>query len=75
MMHFHVTCRCAFCGYARLLSTPIANIVILSSVCEVCGKGTYVGTLAGEWCDECWTQYCGHEPLPAVGMRDMFNGC
>jgi hypothetical protein len=58
-MHFHNFAKCMNCMYFRSFSTPIANILILASMCDHCGWNDMVGMDAGQVCIPCremWKQ-------------------
>jgi hypothetical protein len=52
-MHFHDYAKCMNCQALRLFTTPIPNILILSSMCENCGWNDLVGWAAGQLCLPC----------------------
>jgi hypothetical protein len=52
-MHFHVMAECKNCGVHRVFSTPIPDILILSSICEDCGTGDLVGRYPENRCFRC----------------------
>ena len=52
-MHFHNWCKCMNCTAVRQFSTPIPNILVLSSMCEACGWNDLVGWEAGQICIPC----------------------
>lgn len=55
-MHMHVMAECKNCGEYRVFSTPIPDIVILSSMCENCGWGDLVGRYPENRCFRCEQQ-------------------
>jgi hypothetical protein len=57
MMHFHNFGKCMNCMGFRSYSTPIPNILVLSSTCDRCGWNDMVGMEAGQVCIPCREQW------------------
>ena len=56
-MHFHSSARCMTCLTIRTFSTPIPNILVLSSMCRTCGWNDCIGFEAGQVCIPCRTMW------------------
>jgi hypothetical protein len=55
VMHFHDQGVCLNCRAIRTYSTPIAGVLVLSSMCQACGRRTMIGWTGDDLCDVCVT--------------------
>ena len=56
MMHFHESSVCIACTSPREYSTPIPDVLILASNCDVCGATVVVGLEEDAPCLGCLRQ-------------------